>query len=398
MCVWIDPSCGRARILLLPGTIASMRAFASIGFPIDISAHCHPQTNQELDLTRGERLFVLQASAGKAWWRVCNANDKTGFVPKSYLVHLAADAGRVQAPRTAIAKRKPGSLSHDELNHVIAGTAADSAPLPDSRPATIATTAHPDGCESSSLLRSRGPLQATQSHHTVILRDATQSEVAPCESSGSDWNSNDGSRDGDRDGDGSRHHLPRVGDRAAAFGSNGGGRTSSQKTAFLVELHELCAAKTGPGGRTSHRQNGAEILVRYGFSAEAVRHELGDCGGNVIAAASNLYDHKARCGMLVKNGDSEGDTKEDTRLAAAGPKRSPPQAPPRSTFPWRRDRSRPEGLLPGNPSPHAANVQQIVRFGYSQARAAEALLDTGGSVDHALVRLVNTQALNLDCA
>ena len=115
----------------------------------------------------------------------------------------------------------------------------------------------------------------------------------------------------------------------------------------------------------------------------------GDCGGNVIAAANNLYDHKAHCGLLVKNGDNEGTKKKDNRLAAAGPARSPPQAPPRSKFTWRRDRSRPEGLLPGNPSLHAANVQQIVRFGYSHARAAEALLDTGGSVDRALVRLVN---------
>ena len=197
-------------------------------------------------------------------------------------------------------------------------------------------------------MRRRGSLLLNQGRP---WGDTKQSGAAPCDSSDSPAG---GEEDGwsDDGGEGDGGDLSPVSDDAVpGLGWDERGCTDPQKVAFLVELQELCAAKTGPGGRASHRENGAEILRRFGFAAEAVRRALGACGGNLIAAASNLYEHKVRGDTLARKGDIEGDNENDSSRAVglattASPARSPPQPSPRSRFTWHRDRSRPDDLRP----------------------------------------------------
>lgn len=41
------------------------------------------QQDQELDIRKNERLFLLDDS--KTWWRVRNASNQTGYVPSNYV-------------------------------------------------------------------------------------------------------------------------------------------------------------------------------------------------------------------------------------------------------------------------------------------------------------------------
>lgn len=41
------------------------------------------QQDQELDIRKNERLFLLDDS--KNWWRVRNASNQTGYVPSNYV-------------------------------------------------------------------------------------------------------------------------------------------------------------------------------------------------------------------------------------------------------------------------------------------------------------------------
>ncbi|KAJ3584734.1 hypothetical protein NHX12_015229 [Muraenolepis orangiensis] len=43
----------------------------------------HAQQDQELDIRKGERLWLLDDS--KTWWRVRNAGNLMGYVPSNYV-------------------------------------------------------------------------------------------------------------------------------------------------------------------------------------------------------------------------------------------------------------------------------------------------------------------------